>query len=428
LDGELFSVNNDQLKIKMWNYYIRDQLSNGDESSEGTVDIAINYNGNKPVNEQSPVVALLRSVEDDGSAATAGNTISSKSDNITITGIPDGTYYLFVIRLSNILKSKDPEPGDVYTIYDGSYYGGPDPVLIEINRGAYQNLTVNFDDIYSLPDDIRGELLCKLNSVRYDFEGNRIMVTVDIDTSAFDSDPLVCANLFAPAAYKYGRARFDRGQKKELDLQRVGTSSKWEGSALLEDYNESGKWKIGMIQIEGTVDNDVNLVGYSMENNGSINSSYWYYDWSGENDNVKIKTDVNVPEFSFSSPDSDVSGPELIIIDIDESSRDSAEFSVTVENVGSSGHRIDDHSMDLYPVKLYLFHEDSVDSDIDEAYLLEFKEMPIIEGVYAQYKAILDYNDLPGIGEWKVKAVQLIDGAGNSSFYFVYDDEIYRGG
>ncbi len=428
LSGEMLRINNDELKVKMWNYYTREELSYGDGSSEGTIDIEINYNGSKKVSERSPIVALLRSTDENSSAAIAGNAINSKSDNsIMVTGIPDGVYYLFVIRLNDILKSVDPEPGDVYTIYDGSYYGGPDPAFIEISRGSNHNIAVTLDDTHTLPDDIKGEEICKLNSVGYVFEENEITVKIDIDTNAFDSDPLISAYLFAPASYRYGRARFDRGQIIEMDFLREGTSSAWEGAANLESYHESGTWKIGMIQVEGLINDDINLIGYSMEHNGIINDSYWYYDWSNESNGLKVNTDVKVPEFSYTSKESDVTGPELVTINGEENSGNTIDISLVVENSGSSGHRIDDYSMDFYPAKIYLFHEDSASSNIDSAYMLEFKDAPIVEDVYAKYTAQLDCNDLPEVGEWSVMAIQLIDGAGNSSYYFVYDDDIYTG-
>ncbi|MDY6934127.1 MAG: hypothetical protein SVZ03_07880 [Spirochaetota bacterium] len=428
LKGRVSSINEDHLKVKSWNSYVSEQLSKGDGNSEGSINLTINYNGNQGVSEQSPIVALLMRDDDNSDLAIAGNLITSIKDNKKLlTGIPDGRYYLFVIRFSDIAKSMDPVHGDIYTIYDGSYYGGPDPTYIEILGGSSKNISVDLDDTHTLPAESKGIRFCDLKEAGCLFDEKQIHVTVDLSTSSFNFDPSICAYLFSPESYRYNRARFDKGQVIELNLNRKDGTDIWEGTTALQDFCESGTWKMGMIQIDGIINNIKRLIGYTMEHKGIIDNTYWYNDWSEEEEDIELKTEVPVPEFTFHSSDPDTSGPELLLIEVDKSAENSVKISVTIENIGSSGHRMDDFTMNRYPVEMYLHPHNNVYYNIDNAYLLEFRDISYSDDNYATYTSTIHYSDLPEHGLWDIKAVQLIDQAGNISYYFIYDQDIYNG-
>ncbi len=428
IKGEIKNVTDDEFKIKMWGYYAKEELSIGDGRSKGAIDVTIDYKGKKIISERSPIVALLKNAFDEKFTPVAGNAVTSKSDNkVRISGIPDGKYLLYAIRINDIIKNSDPEPGDVYTIYDNTFYGGPPPAVIPIEKGNYHSLLVSLDDSHSLPPEIKGSPVCGLSAVDCLLRDRRLTVSVNINTDAFDDDPSVSLYCYSPSACAYNHARFENGQKIEIGLERRSKSSVWAGEAVLEDYNESGRWKIGMIQVRGTAGGAVRHAGYSMADGERLKDFYIYYDWSAGEGDVKLGTGIRVKSFDFKSGNSDLTGPKLVAVDTASIPGGKIEFSVTVENSGPSGHRLQDFSMDLFPVQLFLFHREVPPLTIDDAFTLEFRDLPEINGDYAVYKAELDTDELPGYGAWDVKAVQLIDFAGNNSFYFIYNDDIYSG-
>lgn len=421
LAGEFREIDNDEFKIRMWNYYTKEELSLGDGFSEGAIDVVVKYTGEKEISEKSPVVVLLKESGEQGFYPVAGSAVTSKSDaGVLLTGIPDGAYNLFVIRINDILKSADPLPGDSYTIYDGTWYRGPEPVDIEIRNGSYHNLLVSFDDTYMLPESIMGEKLCDLKAVEYSLEGNILTVSIDIDTAKFEENPVASAFLIAPSSCKYNRSGFDRGQKLAVDLERKDRSDLWEGSIILADYLEKGEWKLGVIEIEGVSGGAPRLAGFSMISDERIQDVFWYYDWTYEPAMVKIKTGIKVPSVALSPGEPDISAPRLVALDAVEGEGKTVEFFVTVENEGSLGHGVESS-----PVQITLYHEDDTSMTAEGACIIYSVDPPVIEGAHATYGLALNLNDLPEYGRWDVKSVRLSDYAGNSSYYFIYDDEIY---
>ena len=69
-----------------------------------------------------------------------------------------------------------------------------------------------------------------MNNVKCTFSKDRLELNIDLDTEAFDESPLVTAFAFAPSAFRYNRARFDKGQKIGFDLSRDGDSNSWNGT------------------------------------------------------------------------------------------------------------------------------------------------------------------------------------------------------
>ncbi|HQO02803.1 MAG TPA: hypothetical protein PLI62_11060 [Spirochaetota bacterium] len=399
--------------------------TSGDGTSPGGINITVNYSGSKPVSASNPVVVF---VYDATQRDVAAGVVPGTSGTVNVTGLPDGNYYVvaFVKASATSGSFEDLEAGDSHVWYGGAYYsqwqtlsGSRSGITVS---GGVAGVIVNLDDSHPAPAP--SEIYTTLNGVSasYNSGTKTVTVAVDLDTSGLPAGTRnVGVELISPSRYIVngtltGENMQRRGQSQWVGLVNTGGTT-WSGTAVLQDINESGVWKVNLIRAASDAETpgdpyDDTDVHYRVEHHGNIMSTYHYF--VGQNYSDAYATSIDVEDVTISTSSPDTAGPVLTGVSV--SGPSGGTYTVTVSmtdaNLRNDGAWAG-----------YLLLSNGPVSDICG----DGRQYGIFyDSGSGTFKVTVPDADLAS-GTWTVRYIQLRDMAGNTSNYYIYDHSLYTG-
>lgn len=408
----------------------------GDGVSAGSIQVNVNYTGSHTVSESNPIFVELYNLPNVYSHDWQyGGIVTSKTGSAQISHLPDGSYFAIVYIRPSLITNPDDDiqPGDSHLWYGGAYYAetgfSGTAIPIAITGGSFQSIAIDFDDAH--PFTRKKELYTTFNGVSANFAAGTITVNVDIDTSSFGSgntaNQQMHIQLFSPRSYlvkgiSEGEYFWKRGQSMGLSLSYTGGMS-WQGNFPISNFNESGNWMVYGIYVSDNVDgtwgngNDVRA-SFEAQARGNIMPYYIYT----ENDNYHegqgpCKNNIPICYVNISTSTPDITGPELISITTDKTSimtGDMAKVTLVFSDTGSG------LPGGGFAGRLWLTQAGAFES-FEDGVMFDIKQSG------PDYYADVIGTSLPSMGDWTIRAIQILDAASNKSNYYLFDDPFWSG-
>ena len=415
----------------------------GDSSQSGSLEVSVHYKGKKRINRVHPLVVMVYNVSNAHAWKRVSATVlTAASGKVTVPGLDPSTDYSFIVYRPQHGLIRNPGSGDSHWINGNVFMTGDefsgDPEILSFD-GTVATARVVFNDAHEWDEGAVRALLDKAAAHAGDDDGDgwtdSITVSVKVKTRDIDITAMQ-ARIFAPGKVSVSaRASRQYGQELLCPLNPAGNGY-YTGTARLKNYHESGVWELAQVSASFTTGaGERGSFTFSNRDDKSWKDTYYYREELKGRRGYVFRRQTRIPvadiaDVKTESPDID--GPQLLSLeeisqesdpflklvfraDDDNAFGDSGKSAgrAVIREVIPAGQRSDPREADIM-----------LRYDNENGYY--FARIWLTEKYYKLGRGLKGEIVLPeSDNNWAVTEVTLPDRIGNTSSYFILDDDSY---